>query len=254
MFFDTHAHLHYGNFDPDREEMIQRAEAAGVSYFLNVGTDLVSTRASLQLAETHANIWAAGGIHPNDAAKAVETDFSALEELMGHPRMVAVGEVGLDFYREHSPLSIQRDVFRRFIDLALRVSKPLVIHCRDAYGAVEEMLKTIQPDGYRGVMHCFSSDQADMQKFLDLGFHISFAGPLSYKKNEGLRAACAACPKDRLLLETDAPFLPPQTVRGQRNESAYMLETAAVMAGLHGLTLSELAGLTTANARQLFGL
>jgi len=254
MFFDTHAHLHYADFEPDRDAMIQRAEIAGVSFFLNVGTDLASSQASLALAECHSNIWAAAGIHPHDAVKATEADFAAIESLMTHPRMVAVGEVGLDFYRDHSPVPIQRDVFRRFVEMALRVNKPLVIHCRDAYDALIEMLRDVQPTGYQGVIHCFSSDKQIMETLLSLGFYISFAGPLSYKKNDVLREACAACPQDRLLLETDAPFLPPQTLRGKRNESAYMLETAAVMAELHGLSLEKLAELTTANARRLFRL
>jgi TatD DNase family protein len=254
MFFDTHAHLHYADFEPDRLEMIRRAESAGVKFFLNVGTDLASSQASLALAETQANIWAAAGIHPHDAVKATEADFSAIESLMAHPRMVALGEVGLDFYRDHSPVPIQRDVFRRFVEMALRVNKPLVIHCRDAYEALMEMLRDIQPTGYQGVIHCFSSDKMIMESLLNLGFYISFAGPLSYKKNDVLREACAACPQDRLLLETDAPFLPPQTLRGKRNESAYMLETAAVMAELHGLSLEKLAELTTANACRRFRL
>jgi len=254
MFFDTHAHLHYVDFEQDREAMIQRAESAGVKYFLNVGTDLASSRASLALAESHSNIWAAAGIHPHDAVKATEEDFAAIESLMGHERMAAVGEVGLDFFRDHSPADVQKDVFRRFVEMSLRVRKPLIIHCRDAYDALIEILREIQPSRYAGVIHCFSSDKQVMDKLLELGFYISFAGPLSYKKNDVLREACLACPRDRLLLETDAPFLPPQSLRGKRNESAYMLETASVMAELHGLDLAALADLTTCNARRLFRL
>jgi len=254
MFFDTHAHLHYADFEQDREAMIRRAESAGVKFFLNVGTDLTSSQASLALAEAHSNIWAAAGIHPHDAVKATDADFAAIENLMKHPRMAAVGEVGLDFYRDHSPVTVQRDVFRRFVEMALRVDKPLVIHCRDAYEALMDLLRDIQPSGYQGVIHCFSSDKQVMEALLDLGFYISFAGPLSYKKNDVLREACAACPQERLLIETDAPFLPPQSLRGKRNESAYMLETAAVMAGLQGLSLEALAELTTANARRLLRL
>lgn len=254
MFFDTHAHLHYADFEQDREAMIQRAQEAGVTFFLNVGTDLLSSEASLALAESHSNIWAAAGIHPHDAVKAKESDFTAIEKLLGHSRVVALGEVGLDFYRDHSPVPIQRDVFRRFVEMALRVNKPLVIHCRDAYEALIELLVDIQPIGFQGVIHCFSSNKQVMENLLRLGFYISFAGPLSYKKNDELREACAACPQDRLLIETDAPFLPPQSLRGKRNESAYMLETAKVMADLHGLSLDALAQLTTANARRLLRL
>lgn len=254
MFFDSHTHLHYENFNEDREEMIRRAEAAGVRYFLNVGTDLESSRASLKLAEAHPNIWGAAGIHPNDSANACEADFEEIEKLLAHPRMVAVGEVGLDFYRDHASPEVQKKVFDRFIEMAGRLGKPLVIHCRDAYEAMDDILKSSGGRERFGVMHCFSSDRPVMEKFLDLGFYISFAGPLSYKKNEALREACRACPLDRLLIETDAPFLPPQTLRGKRNESAFMMETAQVMAELHGLPLERLAEQTTQNAKRLFRL
>ena len=219
MFFDTHAHLHYMDFEQDRDAMILRAESAGVNFFLNVGTDLASSQASLALAESHSNIWAAAGIHPHEAVKATEADFTAIEGLMAHPRMVALGEVGLDFYRDHSPVPIQRDVFRRFVEMALRVNKPLVIHCRDAYDALIEMLRDIQPSGYLGVIHCFSSDKQVMETLLSLGFYISFAGPLSYKKNDVLREACAACPQDRLLIETDARVSRSSTTRDLNSES-----------------------------------
>ena len=168
--------------------------------------------------------------------------------------MVAIGEVGLDFYRDHSPQAVQRVVFERFVRLALDTGKPLIVHCREAYAALIEMLQGIQPGNYRGVMHCYSADRETLLRLVDLGFHISFAGPLTYKKNEALRDACVACPPERLLLETDAPFLPPQTMRGKRNEPAFMIETATLMADLHRLSLDALAYVTTNNAHRLFGI
>ncbi len=252
MFFDTHVHFHFPDFDGDREEAFQRAEKARVQYFLNVGTDVPSSEAALKIAESHEFVWASAGIHPHDAAKAKPADFEQIEQLLSHPKMVAIGEVGLDFYRDHSPQAVQREVFSRFIQLALKTGKPLIIHCRDAYAALIEMLTRVQPAGFNGVIHCFSSERETLLRLVDLGFHISFAGPLTYKKNEALRDACAACPPERLLLETDAPFLPPQTMRGKRNESSFLVETAAVMAVLQRLSLDALGYVTTHNARRLF--
>ncbi len=252
MFFDTHVHFQFPDFDADREEVFARAEEAGVRYFLNVGTDVAISEASLKIAEALEMVWASAGIHPHDAAKAQDKDFKRLEELLAHPKMVAIGEVGLDFYRDHSPRDVQRTVFERFIGLSLKTGKPLIIHCREAYDALIDMLKKIQPSGYRGVIHCFSADRPTLLRLVELGFHISFAGPLTYKKNIELRDACAACPVERLLLETDAPFLPPQSMRGKRNEPAFMIETATVMGDMHRLSPDALAYLTTNNAHSLF--
>jgi len=165
-----------------------------------------------------------------------------------------VGEVGLDYYRDHSPQDKQREVLREFVAMARRADKPLILHCRDAYGDLAALLHELGGAPYRGVIHCFSSNTEDMNRFLELGFHISFAGPLTYKKNDPLREACKNCPSDRLMLETDAPFLPPQTMRGKRNEPCFMMETAQTAAGLHGLSLEQLAARTLANARELFRL
>ena len=251
-FIDTHAHLHFPEYNEDRKEVMGRATAAGVKTFINVGTDVASSKECLRLAHEFPNIYATAGIHPNDSAAADENAVVEIAQLLRDPKVVAIGEVGLDFYRDHSPRQKQQDVFRSFLQFHKATQKPLVIHCRDAY---EEMLALLSGEGKRfsGVMHCFSSDAATMKRFLDFGFHISFAGPLTYKKNDALREACAQCPVDRLLLETDSPFLPPQTMRGKRNEPAFMIETAEVAAGLHNLTLEQLGEKTTANAKKVFG-
>ncbi|MBI3307361.1 MAG: TatD family hydrolase [Candidatus Omnitrophica bacterium] len=253
-FVDTHVHLHFPDFDQDREEVIRRAQDAGVDFFINVGTDVKSSQASLALAESHSNIRGSGGIHPHDAKDATEQAFGELETILQHPKMIAVGEVGLDFYRDHSPKEKQKEVLRRFIAIHQKVKKPLILHCRNAYEDLMVLLKEEMAPPYRGVMHCFSSTTDTMRKFVDAGFYISFAGPLTYKKNDELREACKECPIDRLLLETDAPFLPPQSMRGKRNESSLMMETAQVAAGLHGLDLETLAARTTQNARKVFAL
>ena len=253
-FIDSHVHFHFPDYDQDREAAIERARQAGVEGFVNIATDLPSTRASLALANAQPDFWATAGVHPHDAKDADETVFRELEKLLQHERVVAIGEVGLDFFRDHSPKDVQETVFRKFLGLHAKTRKPLIIHCRDAYEDLLRILREVLPPPYIGIMHCFSSDKATMKRFLDAGFAISFAGPLTYKKNDTLREACQACPLDRLILETDAPFLSPQTKRGKRNESAYMLETAEVAATLHGVKLDALAQHTAANTRQVLKL
>ena len=252
-FVDTHVHLHFPDYDEDQPNVIKQAREAGVECFINIGTDVTTSEQSLALAEEHEFIYAAAGIHPHDAKDADEKALADIEKLLKHPRMVAIGEVGLDFYRDHSPKERQVEVLNHFLKLQAKIQKPLVIHCRDAYEELLQIFKK-QSGPLHGVIHCFSSNKAVMGQFVELGFYISFAGPLTYKKNDELREACKACPIDRLLLETDAPFLPPQSRRGKRNESAYMLETAEVAAKLHNLSLEELGQQTTENARKVFRL
>ncbi len=252
-FFDTHAHLHFPDYDPDREKVIAGLKQSGIDCFVNVGTDAASSRKSIEYAEKYDFVYAAAGIHPNDTANTGPEQVAEIAELLKHPRVVAIGEVGLDYYRDHSPHEKQKQILNAFLDFYDVIGKPLIIHCRDAY---EDLAMLFQSRGrkWNGVMHCFSSDTENMKRFLDLGFYISFAGPLTYKKNDVLRDACKACPLDRMVLETDAPFLPPQTMRGKRNEPSLMLETAQTMAEIHGLTMDDLAKKTTANARKLFGV
>ena len=253
-FVDTHVHLHFPDYDPDRDAVIERSRQAGVGLFINVGTDLASSEAALKLARRHDFVWGTVGIHPHDAKEARNEDFPALERLLHEPKAVAIGEVGLDFFRNLSPAETQRKLLSRFFDLHRRTKKPLILHIRDAYPEMEEQVRAELSPPVEGVLHCFSSEKETMKRFLDLGFHISFAGPLTYKKNDALRKAFEACPTDRLLLETDAPFLPPQSKRGTRNESGYLLETAKVGAQVKKVSLEELGSVTTANARRVFKL
>lgn len=253
-FVDTHAHYYFPDFNEDQAESIERARQAGIEWMVNVGTNPETSRLSLDLAQKYDFIWASAGIHPNDALEGTRENFQAIEDLLRHPRMVAIGEVGLDFYRDHAPQEVQKDLFSRFLALYKKIKKPLIIHCRDAYDALYEMLAAEKQAPYRGVMHCFSSGAEDMKRFVDLGFYISFAGPLTYRKNDVLRQACKECPMDRILLETDAPFLPPQSMRGKRNESSLMMETARTAAEVKGISLEELGKITTRNAQKLFDL
>jgi len=251
---DTHIHLHFPQYDADREAVIRRAIAGGVRYLVNVGTDLEDSRKAIAVAETYPEVYAAIGYHPHETQHANAQDLEALEKLLSHPKVVALGEVGLDYFHEHSPRDIQKQLLATFLAWYDRHGKPIMIHCRDAY---EDLLTILGDHGqapYRGTLHCYSSDAATLRQFVDLGFHISFGGALTYKKNDRLREACAACPKDRLLLETDAPYLAPQSRRGERNEPFLMTETAECAAKLHGMSGESLADLTTLNAQKLFGI
>lgn len=251
---DTHAHFYFPDFDQDRELSIRRALEGGVDALINVGTDLETSRRCLELSRMHPALYASAGIHPNDSAEVPESDYGEIEKLLHEPKMVAIGEVGLDFYREHSPHDTQKRVLRRFLGMHLQTGKPLIIHCRDAYFELADILRQESSSPYRGVIHCFTGTRLDMEPLLELGFHISFAGPLTYKKNESLREACAACPGERILFETDAPFLAPNSRRGKRNESSFMTETVRTAAEVRQESFEHLEALSTANARSLFGL
>ena len=252
MFIDTHVHLHFSDYDADRAEVIRRSREAGVELFINVGTDSESSEESVQLAHQHPFVYATVGIHPHDAKEAHEEDFKTIERLLRESKVVAIGEVGLDFFRNLSPAETQKKVLNRFFELHRKTKKPLILHVRDAYPEMREQIHSELGPSAEGVLHCFSSDKETMKDFLELGFYISFAGPLTYKKNKALREAFQACPSDRLLLETDAPFLPPESRRGKRNESAFLLEAAELGAELRGIPVEELGRITTENARRLF--
>jgi TatD DNase family protein len=251
---DTHLHLHFPQYDGDRPEMIERAIRGGITSFLNIGTDLEDSRKAIAIAEQYPEVYAAVGYHPHETKTANVSDLAELERLLVHPKVVAVGEVGLDYFHEHSPRDVQEKLLRTFLAWGEQYHKPIIIHCRDAYEDLLRILREHTSQSYRGTLHCFSSDARTMKEYLSLGFHIAFGGALTYKKNDVLREACAQCPKDRLLLETDAPYLPPQSKRGRRNEPLYMIETAECAAALHGMSVDEIADLTTKNAKALFGL
>lgn len=251
---DTHIHLHFPQYDADRKEVIERAILGGVSRFLNIGTDLEDSRKAIAIAGQYPEVYASVGYHPHETKTANPADLAELEKLLTHPKVVAIGEVGLDYFHEHSPRAVQQELLMTFLSWYDRYRKPLIIHCRDAYEDLLRILREHAPAPYRGTLHCYSSDAVTMKKYLELGFHIAFGGALTYKKNDILREACAQCPKDRLLLETDGPYLAPQSMRGKRNEPVYMIETAECAAKLHGMSVAGIADLTTANARTLFGM
>lgn len=222
---------------------------------LTIGTDVEGSRAAVALAEHHPDVYAAVGIHPHDAAQASEAALDELEQLaQASPRVVAIGETGLDYYRNLSPRETQIQVFRRQLALARQLGKPVLIHCREAHADALEVLRQEGIQGVGGIMHCFSGDAAVAYHCLDLGLLISLAGPVTYPNARKLPEVVKLAPADRLVVETDCPFLPPQPYRGKRNEPAYLPITAARVAELKGERLEELGPVMARNALALFGI
>jgi TatD DNase family protein len=256
---DSHAHLDDPQFDADREAVIARAVAAGVETIVCVGTTLESSRAAVRLAERYHEVYAAVGIHPNSCAEAADGDWDGIVALAEHPRVVAVGETGLDRYWDFTPLDVQIDYFRRHLRLGRQRKLPLIIHCREAAADLIPLVESAAAAGpVNAVLHAFSGDATMAAKCLELGLSLSFAGSVTYRnqKFQPLRAAAAAAAADRILIETDSPYLTPEPLRGKqpRNEPALVVHTAASLAELRGVPLAQLAAETTANARRLFRL
>jgi TatD DNase family protein len=262
MLVDTHAHLDFPQFDPDREEVIERALAAGVEIVINVGADLTSSRASVALAEQHRAVYAAVGVHPHDAKTVSDRELGELRELAAHSQVVAIGEMGLDFHRDLSPRDVQRRVFRQQLALAAEIGKPVIIHDREAHDEVRDILRdwvrSLPQDSpltqRPGTLHCFSGDLEMAQEMVALGFFIGVDGPLTYQNARRLPEIVQALPLECLLIETDAPYLPPHPHRGQRNEPAYVQLVAEAIARIKAIPLDEVAQTTTNNARALFCL
>lgn len=252
MITDTHAHLFWDSFDPDRDETLARARAAGVERIVLVGTDAATSRRSFELASDEPGVFPTAGIHPHDSAAASAADRDAVEELCRRPDCVAVGETGLDFFKQHSPREAQIESFRWHLDLARELDKPVIVHCRDAHETTVECLA--QARGVRGVMHCYTMGPEELAPYLDLGLYVSFSGVVTYPRNEANRAAARAVPIERLLVETDCPFLAPQGHRGRRNEPALVRAVLEKVAAERGLDAGDLARQTSANAAALFGL
>jgi TatD DNase family protein len=256
QYFDTHAHLDAEEFNADRSETIARAREAGVENILCVAVSAASSHSVVQLAEAN-NLHAAVGIHPNATAEAAADDWEQVVALVGHPRVVALGETGLDRYWDYAPLALQVEYLDRHLRLAQQHDLPVIIHCRDAAADLMPILRDAAARGpLCGVLHAFSGDEVLAAECIALGLHISFAGNVTYsnKKFDILRSAAKTIPDDRLLIETDSPYLVPQAFRGrrQRNEPANVVYTAAFLAELRDATAGEIAQLTTANARLLF--
>jgi TatD DNase family protein len=251
---DSHAHLDLEELAPDRDAVMERAREAGVVLIVNIATGLWDAARVLATARQYPGVFAAVGTHPHGAANLQDRDLEALEPLVRDPKVVAVGEIGLDFYRRRSPEEVQIDWFRRQMEFAWAYGKPVVIHTRQAAAATQEVLKDFRSRLHGGVMHCFEGTYEDARVFLDLGLYISFSGTLTYPKSGPLRELAGKLPLNRLLVETDCPYLPPQPWRGRRNEPAYVVATARQLAEVRGLSLEEVAEATFRNTLAAFGL
>ena len=253
MLADSHAHIDDERFDADREEVVARALAAGVSLIVNIGADMASSTRSVALAEKYPGIYAAVGMHPHDSQAMQEADYRQLERWTTHPKVVAIGEIGLDYHYDLSPRPVQKEVFLRQLDLARKTGKPFIIHEREAHADMMDIIRNAAR-GLNGVFHCFSGSVETAREYLKMGFYISVAGPVTFPKSLKTKEVAKAVPLDRLLVETDSPYLTPQPFRGKRNEPAHVRLVAEEIANLRDISLVELAEATTANVRRLFNI
>lgn len=255
MLIDTHAHLDSPKFDNDRAEVISRAQEAGIDTIVNIGFNRETIPSTIALAEQYPFIYAAVGWHPTDAVDMkLEEDLAWIEKLCCHPKVVAIGEIGLDYYWDTSPKEIQHTIFREQIRLARRLNKPIIIHNRDAHEDILRLLKEEKASEVGGIMHCFSGSWETAKQCLDMNFYISFGGPVTFKNARVPKEVLERVPMDRLLLETDAPYLAPHPHRGQRNESAYVRLVAETAAEIKGLTLEDIAKQTSKNGQNCLRL
>ena len=254
---DSHAHLEFPHFDEDRDAMLTRARDAGVETLLAIGsgTGPDNLNAAIPFAEQHDWIYATIGIHPHEAKLATEEHFARLDALAHHPRVIAWGEMGLDYHYDHSPRDVQQQVFRRQLAQARAAKLPIIIHCRDAW---DDCLSIMEQDwassGLGGVLHCFTGTPEDARRGMDMGFMVSFACNVTYPKMQQLRDVARDLPLEKILTETDSPFLPPQSLRGKRNEPANVVQVAQTLASVRNLASEELASVTAENFRRFFRL
>jgi TatD DNase family protein len=253
---DSHCHLDFDAFGGDRAGVLERARAAGIVTMICIGSgrDMASARSAVALASEEADIFATIGIHPHDVSHMSEADWSELGELARAPRVVGIGETGLDYYYDHSPRDRQQAAFRRFLQMCHANGQPVVCHIRDAHDDAAAILREEGVPARGGVIHCFTGAPADAERYLTLGMYLSFSGIITFKTAGDIRAAAALAPLDRILVETDAPYLAPIPYRGKRNEPAFIVKTAAEVAAAKQVDLATLADATTRNARALFRL
>lgn len=252
LLFDSHCHLDDEQFDPDRDSLIASLKEKGIAACLTCGSDLASSNACVKLAETYPFVYAAAGIHPHQAAEAKPTDLEEIRGLLKHDKVVALGEIGLDFYYDFSPRALQEELLMKQLDLAFELGMPVVLHVRDAHGRMLELLSARKDRLPKGVLHCFSGSAESAKEYERLGFYISFAGSLTFKNAHNLREAAKVVSPDRLLIETDSPYLSPVPFRGKRNDPSKVSEVCKLLAEIRSLSLEETALLTCKNACSLF--
>ncbi|GIV21751.1 MAG: hydrolase TatD [Armatimonadota bacterium] len=251
IWTDTHCHLNHPDFASDASHVWNRAREAGVHHAIVVGYDLASSESALQVAADFDGCWASVGIHPHDAVHCDENALLRLRQLASQPRVVAIGEIGLDYYRDLSPKDAQRYALEQQIQIALQLRLPVIIHCRDAY---DDLLDILSQYPLRGVLHCFSGEPRHAQRAVEMGWYLGIGGVVTFKNAHTLREVIQQTPLENLILETDAPYLAPMPYRGKRNEPAYIPLIAEIVASLKNVPLEELATVTTQNARCLFSL
>ncbi|KHF38052.1 TatD family hydrolase [Halalkalibacter okhensis] len=254
MLFDTHVHLNADQFEEDLDDVITRAKEAGVEYMVVVGFDELTINRALGLVEKYEFLYAAVGWHPVDAIDMTDEHLHWLEELSSHPKVVALGEMGLDYHWDKSPKDVQKDVFRKQIRLAKKVQLPIIIHNREADQDIVDILKEEKASEVGGIMHCFGGSVEIAKECLAMNFHISLGGPVTFKNAKRPKQVAKEIPMDRLLIETDCPYLAPHPFRGKRNEPAYVKLVAEEIAELKEIEFEQLAKQTTANAKEIFGI
>ena len=253
-WFDSHCHVDEEAFDEDREEVLSRMKANGVTRCAVIGSDMETSRRAAAFAAAHSGVVAAGGFHPHEASRFRESNLDELREMYQKGRIRAIGEIGLDFFYDHSPRDVQREVCIRQMELAWELKAPVAYHIRDAHQEMLEIMKGMKARLTGGIIHCFSGSAEIAKEYLKLGYYISFAGPLTFKKALRLQEAVKLVPKDRLLIETDSPYMAPEPVRGRRNEPANVRYVGLKMAELRGEKPEEVAAFTTENAMQVYGI
>lgn len=251
MFFDSHAHYDDDAFDADRDELLSSLLQNNVSNIINIGADMPSSRRSVQLAEKYEFMYAAVGVHPHDAQSYTSDNEAELAKLCASPRVVAIGEIGLDYHYDNSPRDIQKEVFKKQLELAKKLRMPVIIHSREATEDTLSILKEFSP---RGVVHCFSGSVETAKTVLDMGMYISLGGPVTYKNAVKTVEVAEFVPIDRLLIETDCPYLAPVPYRGKRNSSLFIHATAEKLADIKGISVEELARITAENTKKLFNI
>ena len=253
MFIDSHAHIQLSQFNRDRDAVLKRAREASVSYILVIGFDMETSLGAVALAEEHAHIYATVGMHPHDAKDLTPDALKTFRELATHPKVIALGEMGLDYYRNLSPRPVQKEAFEEQLNLAEEMQMPIVIHNRDAYMDILPILEARQ-GRIRGVLHCFTGDVELMHRSLAIGFYIGIGGIVTYPNAKDMRAVAREVPADKLLIETDCPWLTPQFRRGKRNEPAYVHAVAEKIAELRNISIETIGEVTTKNFQKLFAL
>ncbi|MGD6850271.1 TatD family hydrolase [Rossellomorea aquimaris] len=254
MLFDTHVHLNAEQFDEDLEEVISRARDAGVEKMVVVGFDRPTINRAMELIEQYEFLYASIGWHPVDAIDMKDEDLAWIEELSNHPKVVAIGEMGLDYHWDKSPKDVQKEVFRKQIHLAKKVKLPIIIHNRDATQDIVDILREEGAEEVGGIMHCFSGSPEIAQECVDMNFYISLGGPVTFKNAKKPKEVAKEIPLEKLLIETDCPYLAPHPNRGKRNEPAYVKLVAEQIAELKEVSLEEVENITTENAKKLFNI